>query len=55
MGSSLDSHFQLTAGHIPTWLKGHFVVKDAALSAEGLLALVQPFQTCASLDGVESG
>jgi len=45
MGTSPDSHFELTAGPIPTPLKCLFVVEDAESSVKGLLALVQMFAT----------
>jgi len=45
MGTSPDSHFKLTAGHIPTRLKFLFLIKDAKSSIQGLLALVQTFAT----------
>jgi hypothetical protein len=40
MGTSPDSHFQSTAGCIPTQLKCLFVIEDAKSSVKGLLALV---------------
>jgi hypothetical protein len=43
MGTSLDSHFKLTAGRIPAHFKCLFVVKNAESSVEGLVAMVQTF------------
>jgi len=43
IGTSLDSHFKSTAGHIPARLKCLFVVEDAELCVKGHLALVQMF------------
>jgi len=45
MGTSLDCHFKLTAGRIPAQLKSCFVVQDAELGVQGLVALAQTFAT----------
>jgi len=45
MGTSPDSHFASTAGHIPSWLNGCFVIKDAESSVTALFTLVQMFVT----------
>jgi hypothetical protein len=45
MGTSPDSHFKSTVGHIPTRLKCLFIVEDAESGIKGLLALVQTFAT----------
>jgi len=45
MGTTPDSDFKLTAGRIPAHLKCLFIVEDAELDLEGLLALVQTFAT----------
>jgi len=45
MGTSPDSHFKSNAGGIPAQLKCLFIVKDAELSVNGLLSLVQTFAT----------
>jgi len=43
MGTSPDSHFKSTAGHIPAQLRCHFVVEDADSSVKSFLALDQTF------------
>jgi len=45
MGTTPDSQFKSTAGHIPARLKCLFIVEHAELSFEGLLGLVQTFGT----------
>jgi len=45
MGTSPDSHFETTAGHIPPRLKCLFVVENAESRVKGLVALVQTFAT----------
>jgi len=43
--TSPDSHCMSSAGRIPAWLKGLFVVDDTESTVEGFLALVQTFAT----------
>ena len=45
MGTSPDSHFRSTAGTIPARWKCLLVVEDSESSINGLLALVQMFET----------
>jgi len=45
MGTSQDSHFKSTAGHIHARLKFLFVIEDAESSFKGLLTLIQTFAT----------
>ena len=45
MGTSPDSHFKLTVGSIPTWLKCLLIIEDTGSSVKGLVAVVQTFAT----------
>ena len=45
MGTSPDTHFMPTAGHIPAWLNCLFIFGDAESFVKGLLAFIQTFAT----------
>ena len=45
MGTSLDSHFKLPAGCLPTQSKCLVIIEDAESSITGLFALVETFAT----------
>jgi hypothetical protein len=45
MGTSPDIYCKLTTGCIPARLKSHFVIENAELSIDALIALVHAYAT----------